>query len=285
MATPYARHVRPISRGNAGIEMTETAGREAGTSWLSAIWAARYDPVAWIRIADLYAVLIAILLPWSTTGVGIAGVLWLIALVPTIEPRALLQSLRRPAAFLPIAFVALALLGTLWSDAPWGVRLHGISPTAKLLMLPLLLYHFERSSRGAWVFIAFLVSCVLLALVSCVVAFDPNLSAKVYFSRGPYLPVSGIFVKDYIDQGQEFSLCAVALGYPIVTLLRDNKTKRALLLAAVALGLVANMIFIVVSRTALVTMPIMLAVFALLHLRLRVALAALCAVALLAAVA
>ena len=181
--------------------------------------------------------------------------------------------------------MALALLGTLWSDAPWGVRLHGISPTAKLLMLPLLLYHFERSSRGAWVFIAFLVSCVLLALVSCVVAFDPNLSAKVYFSRGPYLPVSGIFVKDYIDQGQEFSLCAVALGYPIVTLLRDNKTKRALLLAAVALGLVANMIFIVVSRTALVTMPIMLAVFALLHLRLRVALAALCAVALLAAVA
>ena len=43
------------------------------------------------------------------------------------------------------------------------------------------------------------------------------------------------------------------------------------------------MMFVVISRTALVTMPIMLAVFALLHLRLRTALVALCAAALLAA--
>jgi O-antigen ligase len=152
-------------------------------------------------------------------------------------------------------------------------------------VLPLLLYHFERSSRGVWVFIAFLASCALLAVVSCIVAFDPDLSAKTYFSHGPYFPISGIFVKNYIDQGQEFSLCAVALAYPVVTLLRDNKTKQALLLAATALGLVANMIFVVVSRTALVTMPIMLGVFALLHLRLRFAAATLCAVALLAAAA
>jgi O-antigen ligase len=265
--------------------MTEAAGRQAGTSRLSAIWSASQDPVVRIRNVDLAAVLIAILLPWSTTGVGIAGVLFLIALVPTIEPRPLLQSLRRPVAFLPIAFVALALVGTLWSDAPWGVRLHGISPTAKLLVLPLLLYHFERSSRGVWVFIAFLASCALLAVMSCIVALDPDLSAKAYFSRGPYFPVSGIFVKDYIDQGQEFTLCTVAVLYPIVTLLRDNKTKQALLLAAVALGLVANMLLVVVSRTALVTMPVMLAVFALMHLRRLTAIAALCVFVLLAAVA
>lgn len=265
--------------------MTEAAGRQAGTSWLSAIWSASQDPVVRMRNVDLAAVLIAVLLPWSTTGVGIAGVLFLIALVPTIEPRPLLQSVRRPVAVLPIAFVALAAIGTLWSDAPWDLRLHAISPTAKLLVLPLLLYHFERSSRGVWVFIAFLVSCALLAVMSCIVAFDSNLSAKAYFSHGPYFPVSGIFVKNYIDQGQEFSLCAVALAHPVVRLLRDNKTRQALLLAALALGLVANMVFVVVSRTALVTMPIMLAVFALLHLRLRVAIATLCAVTLLAAVA
>jgi O-antigen ligase len=264
--------------------MTEAAEREAGTSWLSAIWSAWHDPAARIRNVDLFAVLIAILLPWSTTGVGIAVVLWLIALVPTIEPRSLLQSVRRPVAVLPMAFVALALVGTLWSDASWGVRLHGISPTAKLLILPLLLYHFERSSRGVWVFIAFLVSCALLAVVSCIVALDPNLSAKLYFSRGPYLPVSGIFVKDYIDQGQEFTLCTVALLYPIVTLLREGRTRQALLLAAVALSLVANMLLVVVSRTALVTMPVMLAVFALLHLRRLAAIAALCVFVLFAAV-
>jgi hypothetical protein len=264
--------------------MTEAAEREAGTSWLSAIWSAWHDPAARIRNVDLFAVLIAILLPWSTTGVGIAVVLWLIALVPTIEPRSLLQSVRRPVAVLPMAFVALALVGTLWSDASWGVRLHGISPTAKLSILPLLLYHFERSSRGVLVFIAFLASCALLAVVSCIVALDPNLSAKLYFSRGPYLPVSGIFVKDYIDQGQEFTLCTVALLYPIVTLLREGRTRQALLLAAVALSLVANMLLVVVSRTALVTMPVMLAVFALLHLRRLAAIAALCVFVLFAAV-
>ena len=33
----------------------------------------------------------------------------------------------------------------------------------------------------------------------------------------------GIFVKNYIDQSQEFALCAVALAYPIVMLLRAKR--------------------------------------------------------------
>jgi O-antigen ligase len=117
---------------------------------------------------------------------------------------------------------------------------------------------------------------------SWIADFNPDLSLKGYLSRGPYLPVNGIFVKNYIDQGQEFTLCAVALAYPIVALLRANRVWLAALLAAAALSLLINMMFVVISRTALVTMPIMLAVFALLHLRWRTAVVALCAVALLA---
>jgi O-antigen ligase len=155
--------------------------------------------------------------------------------------------------------------------------MHQLSQASKLLLLPLLIYHFERSPRGMAVFIAFLVSCVVLALVSCIVALDPILSAKLYFSRGAFLPTDGIFVKNYIDQGQEFSLCAVALAYPVVMALRERRTKRALWLAAIALGLVANMMFVVTSRTALVTMPVMLAIFLLLHLRWQIAIAAIVA--------
>jgi O-antigen ligase len=262
--------------------MTEIT-KQPAVSWLSVIWSARRDPAARLRNVDLLAVLVAILLPWSTSGVGIALALWLIALAPTIEPRPLARSLARPPSALPIALFILALLGTLWSDASWSVRLHGVSPVAKFLVLPLLIYHFERSPRGVWVFIGFLTSCALLALTSCIAALDPGLSAKLYLSRGPYLAVSGVFVKNYIDQGQEFSLCAVALAYPVATSWREGKTGQALLLAAVALWLVANMLFVVVSRTALVTMPIMLAVFALLHLRWRVAVATFCAAVLLAA--
>ena len=53
----------------------------------------------------------------------------------------------------------------------------------------------------------------------------------------------------------------------------------AALLTVVALSFFVNMAFVVVSRTALVTMPIMLAVFALLHLRWRSNVVILCAAA------
>jgi O-antigen ligase len=264
--------------------MTDTAKREPGVSWLSVVLSAWHDPVARIFNIDLLTALIAILLPWTTSGVVIAVVLWIFALVPTLEVRPFVRSLARPICVAPIALFALALVGTLWSDAPWDVRLYAIGPTAKLLVLPLLFYHFERSPRGSWVFVVFLASCALLMAVSWLVAFYPNLSFKPYLSRGPYAAASGIAVKNYIDQSQEFALCAVALAYPIVAFLRANKILPAALLAAIALSFVVNMLFVVISRTALVTMPIMLAAFALVHLRLRTAIAALCVATVLAAV-
>ena len=179
-----------------------------------------------------------------------------------LDVRVFLQSLKRPICVLPVALFALALAGTLWSDASWAERLHAVGQASKLLMLPVLLYHFERSARGLQVMIAFLVSCVLLMLMSFIVAFDPGLALK---SGAEY----GVPVKNYIDQSQEFALCAVVLAYPAVTLWRANRTWLAALLIAISLCLVANMLFVVVSRTALVTMPIMLAVFALLHLQWR----------------
>jgi len=238
------------------------------------------DPVAWAKTADIFAVLIALSLPWSTSLVAIFAAAWLVTVAPTLDIRLFLQSLKRPICALPIALFALAVAGTLWSDAAWGVRLHGIGPTAKLLMLPLLFYHYERSSRGMWVFAAFLGSCTLLMAMSWIVAFDPGLSLK------PRLEAErGIFVKNYIDQSQEFALCAVALAYPIVTLLRAGRVWLALLLSAIAVSFVVNMAFVVVSRTALVTMPIMLAVFALLHLKSRSVVIILCATTVFAGVA
>jgi O-antigen ligase len=102
-------------------------------------------------------------------------------------------------------------------------------------------------------------------VMSWIVAFDPALSLKAAapdFERG-------VFVKNYIDQSQEFVLCAVALAYPVFVLLRAGRVFPALALGAIALSFVVNMAFVIVSRTALVTMPIMLAVFALLHLKWR----------------
>ena len=190
---------------------------------------------------------------------------WLAAVAATMELRPFLRSLQRPICALPIALVALAALGTLWSDASWGARLYALSPATKLLVLPFLFYHFERSTRGMLVFIAFLASCTLLTVASWIVAIDPSLTLKV-----PGEPMGhGIFVKNYIDQSQEFLLCTVVLAFPIITLLREGKVRHALLLTLVAANFVVNMVFVVVSRTALVTLPVMLAVFAMAHLKWR----------------
>jgi O-antigen ligase len=222
------------------------------------------DPAAQERAADIFAVLVAAALPWSTSLVGIFVAVWLIAVAPTLNLKTFKELLTRPICALPIALFALAVAGTLWSDAPWGARLYAIGPTVKLLVLPVLIYHFERSTRGVWVFVAFLVSCSLLMAMSWIVAFDPNLSLKP-----PGLADRGIFVKNYIDQSQEFALCAVALIYPIVKFLGQRKFLAGALLTALSLSFVINMGFVIVSRTALVATPVMLFVFALMHLKLR----------------
>jgi O-antigen ligase len=234
-------------------------------SMFSSILSARHDPVARVRNADLIAVLVAALLPWSTSGVGIGVVLWLAAVATVLEWRPFLRSLQRPICALPIALVVLAVLGTLWSDASWGARLSALSPATKLLVLPFLFYHFERSTRGMWVFVAFLASCSLLTVASWIVAIDPSLTLKRPDEPGGH----GIFVKNYIAQSQEFVLCTVVLAFPIITSLRDGKIRQALLLTAVAASFILNMVFVVVSRTALVTLPVMLAVFAMAHLKWR----------------
>jgi len=226
------------------------------------------DRALWTTIADVFAILAALALPWSTTLVAIFVPCWLGAVAWVMDWRAYGRLLKQPICYLPLALVGLALIGTLWSDAAWSARLYAITPTLKLLVLPGLFYHFERSSRGMWVFVAFLASCVLLMAVSWLVTIDPSFTLKTSNEPG----ARGIFVKNYIDQSQEFALCVVALAYPIIRLLRTNRIWQALVLGAISLGFLVNMVLVTVSRTAIVTMPIMVGVFALLHLKRRTSL-------------
>ena len=221
------------------------------------------DPAAWARTADVMAILTAAALPWSTSLVAIFFVIFIVVLIPTGNAREFFQSLRRPVNLLPVVFFLLAVIGTLWAtDIPWKARLHGINPTAKLLAIPFLVYHFERSRRGMWMFVTFLISCFLLMIMSWVVAYIPELSIKK-------LPDYGVPVKNYIDQSQEFAICAFALAWPILDLVRKRSFRRAALLSAVALSFIANLIFVNVARTAFVYMPVMLLTFAMLHLKWR----------------
>lgn len=233
------------------------SGSPVLSSWHSV--AARY------LYADLLAALTAATLPWSTSGFAILLGFWFLALVPllpTLEVGAFLRLWLLPVCLAPVALVALAVVGTLWSDSPWPDRLHGLTPLVKLTVIPFLLYHFQRSQRGAWVFIAFVGSCALLMALSWIVLLAPEL--KLTATQN-----AGVPVKNYIDQSQEFALCMVALLPFTLTLVRQRRRAAAAACAGLAFGFAANMAFVVSARASLVYVPVMLAVFAMMHLRRR----------------
>ncbi|MES2168380.1 MAG: O-antigen ligase family protein [Pseudomonadota bacterium] len=213
------------------------------------------NTAAWTKAADVAVVLMAASLPWSTSLVAIFAVIWLLLLVPTAELRDFAETLKRPACFLPVVLFALAVVGTLWStDIPWAARLHAVNPVAKLIAIPILIRHFEKSGRGLWVALAFIASCAAVMLASWAMFIDPRLTFDS--TRMPGVPV-----KNTIAQGQEFTLCAFgALGGAMYALSRQKK-KIALLLALLSAGFVANMVFVANSRTALACIPILFVLF------------------------
>jgi O-antigen ligase len=214
---------------------------------------------AYARTTDALIALAAASLPWSTSAPAIFMVLWLVAVIPTIDWEQFVLDLATPACALALALVGLALVGMLWSEASWAERLHGIKPVGKFLALPFLIAYFQRSQRGPWVFAAFLISCTLMMILSWIVLALPQLKLA-------HTASAGVPVKNYLDQSQEFALCAFALALPALTALRARQWLAATGYLALILLFVANMLYVVSARTALVYMPVLLILFASLHL-------------------
>src|SRR5262245_62394191 len=161
-------------------------------SMVSFVLSAWHDPEARIFNLDLLLVLVAAALPWSTSIFSILMAIWLISLLLTMDLRRFVRFMGQPVCWLPVALFALALLGTLWSSAPWSERIHAANPVAKLFVLPLVLYHFERSRRGTWVLVSFLTSCVLLMAMSFLLFYEPSSTLKRAELMGSdYEPDSG----------------------------------------------------------------------------------------------
>ena len=214
----------------------------------------------WLTCLDLYPAIAAFALPWSTTAVSVMIVFWVISLLPTISLRAFLACLKRPESWLPVAFFALAVLGMLWTDDPWAVRFQGLHPVVKLLAIPLLLYHFSRSHRSSWVFIAFFASCALLMGLSWLIYLEPDLASAA-------TNTVGIPVRNYIDQTQEFSLCLFAAAPLLLMLIVENRRTAALLFGVLLLGFYCNMMFVVIARTAFLYFPVLAVMFAVRYCR------------------
>lgn len=206
-----------------------------------------------LRNVDIVVLALVAGLPWSTSLTSILGVVLFFGILTTFRTERMLATISHPAGALPLALVMLAAIGVTWaSGVPWPERLSALGKMTKLLLLPLLLFHFQSSRRAKWMFATFVGSNMILLVYSFVSSAVPEL-AIVQRIGG-----HGVPVRNYIDQSQGFSLVAVALAGLAFEAASQQKHYWVAALGAVSLLFFANLAFINVARTAFFYLPIML---------------------------
>src|SRR5262245_7867321 len=145
-------------------------------------------------LADGFAIATAVTLPWSVTAASIAIVLWLVAVLPTLDWGSLRRSFSIPGGALPALLLLLAIAGVAWSEASPADQWGSIKIFARLLIIPMLFVQFQRSERGLWVGAGFLASCTALLIVSWLFWLLP--------AFGPAGRTPGVPVRDYVVQSE-----------------------------------------------------------------------------------
>jgi len=215
-----------------------------------------------MRLADGLAVATAVSVPWSTSGTLILMALWLIALIPTLSWAEVRREVLTPAGGLPVLLVALGIAGMLWADVSLHARWKGLDSFLKLLVIPLLFVQFRRGDAAGRVLAGFAWSCVALLVVSYAMVLWPH---PVRLFSNDY----GVPVKSGPSQSGEFVTCIFGLIYLAYDALMRRRWPWLIALTGVMLAMLANILFVAMSRTALLTILVLLALFALKQLRWR----------------
>jgi hypothetical protein len=237
------------SRGAAYLEWSRL---------LLLVWRGPQEPRARrirIGLIDFFVLILAAAICWSTTAAIVLVLCILLMIAITHGPWRILQQMKHPACALPVALVAIAMLGTLWADGvPWTERLHALRKTVKLLWLPLFFLHFQMTSRGPSVLTAYVISNLVLAGFS----FLTFLSPEVRDALGAADKAPGVFLKNYIDQSQGFALAAVISIALAIESVRRSQLGRAAGFLVCSVVALAELAFVNVARTAFLYIPAML---------------------------
>jgi len=209
----------------------------------------RFDRALFFRLADFFAVAVAIALPWSTTASAICIAAWLLVALLGLDASSVKRELQTAAGGLPVLLCCLGVIGMTWADVGWSERFHGLNSFNRLLVIPLLLAQFRRSDHGIWVLFAFLISSAGLLLTSFALMLAPSLTwrGRMY----------GVPAHDDIFQGSIFLICAFSLLGAAFD--QSAKRQRGMALACIAAAMLflTNFAFSFISRIALVVAPVL----------------------------
>ena len=236
-----------------------------------------FDRARLRRVADGLMIAVAVSLPWSTSATGILLVIWLLAVLPTTTAGEFKREIAAAPGGLPVLLFLLGAIGTLWADVTWLERWHGLDSFFKLLVIPILLVQFRRSDRGLWVFAAYLAACVALLLLSMAIAAWPSLWRVPEHFAVP--------VKNAPAQSGEFATCIAVLFYLAFDFFKQGRRKLALGCLLVIVGMLANILYIATSRTALVVLLILVLIWGFREFSARGKIGVICAVLALCAAA
>ncbi|MET0708377.1 MAG: O-antigen ligase family protein [Tardiphaga sp.] len=202
------------------------------------------------------AIATAFALPLSTSAQAITVAIFAILALLTLDRSRFNATLRRPAAWLPVALFALIAAGTLWSMQPFGAAVKWIAPYSKLLLIPLLLATAFTPRQTLQVGFGFLAACTILLALSW---------ASFLWPSGPWgwFKLPGVPVKDNAVQSGCFALCAFALAIGAVRTWPQDR-RRAAAIAVLALLFLADIFLIYVSKTGAIMAAALLGLF-LLH--------------------
>lgn len=211
---------------------------------------------------DLCFVALALVFPWSTTATIGLVLLSLVLILTTYGPDEIRDGLKRPACALPVLLVGLAAVGTIWADGiPWTERLHAFGKVSKLICFLPIFVHFQQTSRARLVFAAYLISNLLLLLLSFVVFCSPDISS-IIGAKSPGVPL-----KNYLDQTQGFAFIAVVCVALAIEASRHRPRCQAIGFAVLAAAFFVNLAFVNIARTAFIYLPVMFALLTIRYVR------------------
>lgn len=188
------------------------------------------------------AIATAFMLPLSTSGQAIAVTLLAVFALLTLDRQQFNATLRKPAAYLPVALFCLIVIGVAWSTQPFGLAIKWVGPYAKLLLIPLLMATAFTPRQVLQIGYGFLAACLILLALSW---------AALLWPSGPWtwFKSPGVPVKDNAVQSTCFVLCAFGLAMGAVRSWTNGNKRRAIALIVLTLLFFADVFLIYLSKT------------------------------------